>query len=67
MADLAHFLTQLMLILATLAPIAISVFFLALAIRRPIGQGKITCFVLSAVALLPIVFIVLLGIAIQDD
>jgi hypothetical protein len=67
MTDVVQYLPRLLLILVALAPIGVSVFFAALALRQPIGKGKITCFVLSALALLPIVFLVLLAMAVQDD
>lgn len=67
MAHLIDRLGELLMILATLAPIAISVFFVVIGFRQPMGQGRVTCLVLAAVALLPIVFLVMLGIAIQDD
>jgi hypothetical protein len=67
MAGLLDHLAQLMVVLVALAPIAMSIFFGVLAFRQPVGRGRVTCLVMSVIALLPILFLVLLGIAVQDD
>lgn len=58
--------TSVLMIAALAGTIAMSAVFVTFALRAPTRQGKLTCFVLALMSLLPIAFLVMLIMALQD-
>jgi hypothetical protein len=67
MAWITAHLPAVLTVLALLGAVAMSVVFIIFAMRATTWQARLTCLVMSVIALLPIGFIVLLAIAVSED
>lgn len=56
-----------LMIVALGGTVAMSALFILFGVRATTCQARITCFVLSAIALLPLGFIALLAVAVSED